>query len=73
LLADLPVADRVESGNIGDAGIGVELDLSLFPVRETLPAKLAVGRYSEWLVVVCAQEPEILSDRLRRTTLTKAL
>ena len=54
MLADLPVADWVESGNIGDAGIGVELDLSLFPVRETLPAKLTVGWYSECLAAVCA-------------------
>ena len=56
MLADLPVAVRVGSGKVGDGGIGVELVLSFFPVRETLPAKPTVGWYSEWLAAVCAQE-----------------
>lgn len=56
MLADLPVAVRVGSGKVGDAGIGVELVLSLFPVRGTLPAKLTVGWYLELLAAVCAQE-----------------
>ncbi len=73
MLADLSVAVRVRSGKVGDAGIGVELVLSLFPDRETLSAKLTVGWYSECLAALCAQELKSLSDQPRRTALTTAL